>query len=133
MEITVFPPFGLTVAAVDLITASGGQLRISTRDGRVAFQAAPAREGDQVYGCPGLHIALEPGLAARLRGATLDRAESTEQLRFGLGEPTIAESRTSTSPSPTQPHSRRARRHPPGRRQGRPVSPVPQPASSRAA
>lgn len=130
MEITVFPPFTLTVAAVDQITAGGGGLRISVIQGQLMFESGPGQTGDEVFGCPGFQLALEPGLTAQLRGSVLDYQMGGEY-RFcrGISEVT----RRSTSPSPVQRRSRPARRRLPTRRPALPTGPGPEPASCHAA
>lgn len=130
MEITLFPPFTLTVAAVDQITATGGQLRISMVQGQLKFEAAAEQAGDERFGCSGFVLAVAPGLVSKLRGRKLDYQVGGEyHFCPGVSEA----SRRSTSPSPAQRRSRPARRRLPTRRPALPAGPGPEPASCHAA
>lgn len=130
MEITSFPPFRLTVAAVDRITAAGGHLRISMTQGQLRFEPAPGQPGDEVFGCTGFQLALEPGLTAHLRGGLLDYRTGGEY-RFCPGISAV--NRRSTSPSPAQRRNRPAHRRLPKHRSALPAGPVPAPRSCHAA
>lgn len=129
MDITVFPPFRLTVPAVDRVTAQGGSLRISRVGQHLAFDIAPPQAGDTVYGCEGLQLAVESDLAHQLRGAALDFDGALFQLQPALS----ATSRTSTSPSPAPQRSRPVRRQQPVHPQAQRAVPVPAPTRFHAA
>lgn len=73
MDITTFPPFTMTVAAVDELTRCG-TLRVTFDPSRRSFlfREAAAMPGDEVYHCPGAEIAVPTTVARHLTGATLD-------------------------------------------------------------
>lgn len=71
MELTVFPPFNVTVDAVDALTALGGAIRLSADGVRLRIESEAPLPADLVFGCPGVTIAVEPALLPRVREATL--------------------------------------------------------------
>lgn len=69
---TVFPPFTVTRAAIDQLTALGGAVRIDLEDGGCcgttyvfdqADPAAPDAADGTVYGCPGAWLIVSDAAA----------------------------------------------------------------------
>lgn len=87
------PPFTVTRAAIDEITALGGALLLDLEEGgccgtAYAFSlledpdAAPADTGR--YGCEGAWLLISPRAAVVLEGATLDHRARSRPPRFAV-------------------------------------------------
>lgn len=94
---TVFPPFGVTAAAVEQIEAVGGTVRVDVEPGgccgsTYVFSAGPAAVADVGFGCPGAVLAVSPAALPLLTGARLDYSGRVKPPRFRvLGNPNTPE------------------------------------------
>lgn len=88
---TVFPPFKVTVTAIDQIQALGGALRLDVEAGgccgttyvfNTVNTHAPPIEGDQAYGCLSARLIVGRSAAPIMEGATLDYAGRLKPARF---------------------------------------------------
>lgn len=90
---TIFPPFTVTRAAIDQLTALGGAVRVDLEDGgccgtTYVFDqvdpAAPDAAGGTTYGCPGAWLIVSDTAADVLPGATLDYSPRLRPPRFRI-------------------------------------------------
>lgn len=71
MNVTRFPPFNMTMAAVDALTAAR-HIRIQRSIHGPVITHQPAQPGDEIFGCEGIQISVEKSVGQQLRGLTLD-------------------------------------------------------------
>lgn len=82
MDTTAFPPFNLSVTAVDQLSRLGRNLRIALDlgyAGSVEVTVGPPEAEDELFGCPGLDLAVEPEVFIWLSGNTLDYSPVTDE------------------------------------------------------
>lgn len=81
------PPFPVTRAAIEEITALGGTVRVDVESGGccgrtwVFSQGAP-RDSDWVYGCPGAVLAVSAAALTLLAEARLDYGAALKPPRY---------------------------------------------------
>lgn len=86
----LFPPFTVTRAAIEQLTALGGAVRIDIEDGGccgttyVFNQVDPESASGTAYGCPGAWLIVSDTAASVLSGATLDYSERVKPPRFRI-------------------------------------------------
>lgn len=100
-EVTVFPPFTVTKAAVEAIVALGGAVRLDLEEGgccgtTYSFALADPDvmpEPDETrYGCPGAWLVIGAEAASVMPGATLDYGARLRPARFRvIKNPNVAE------------------------------------------